>query len=158
MCTYFWWPILYTYLLLVTYSLHLEVFKGLFCTSLCLIYSVHVFVCTSVICTSYFVYFVSLGELIFTWHIYYLHVLLVTYSVQKDFLTAYSVHIPPYVDLNFFFYGLFFIFTSPWWAYFYIYNARMSADLICTPTLSWWPILYICNFLKAYSVYILPHV
>ena len=110
-----------------------------------------VFVCTSVIFTSYFVYFVFLGELIFTWHIYYLHVLLVTYSVQKGLLNGLCWSKFP-------FYDVFPIFTSPWWAYFYIYNARMSGDLICWPTLSWWPILYIWKFLKAYSVYILPHV
>ena len=151
MCIYFWWPILYIYLLSLTYSVHTEVFKGLFTTFLCLIYSVHVFVCTSVIFTSYIVYFVFLGELIFTWHIYYLHVLLVTYSVQKGLLNGLCWS-------KFHFYDVFSIFTSPWRADFYIYNARMSSDLICSPTLSWWPILYIWKFLKAYSVYILPHV
>ena len=157
MCIYFWWPILYTYLLSVTYSVHTEVFKDLFTTFLCLIYSVHVFVWTSVIFTSYFVYFVLLGEVIFTWHIYYLHVLQVTYSVQKGLLNGLFCTHTPTCWSKFSFYDVFSIFTSPWWAYFYIYNARMSADLICTPTLSSWPILYIWKFLKAYSVYILPH-
>ena len=145
----FW---LYVHVLLVTYAVHIppigtyavhtEVFKGLFSISPCSIYSVHLFVCTSVIFTSYFVYFVLLGELIFTWHIYYLHVPLVTYSEQKVLFNGlFCTHTPPCWS-KIPIYDVFSIFTSPWWAYFYIYNARMSGDLICTPTLSWWPILY----------------
>ena len=114
MCTYFWWPMLYTYLLLVTYSVHTEVFKGLFSTSQCLIYSVHIFVCTSVIFTSFFVYFVLLGKLIFTWHIYYLHVLLMTYSVQKRLFNGlFCTHTTTCLS-KFSFNGIFSIFSSPY--------------------------------------------
>ena len=35
--------------------------------------------------------------------------------------------------------------------------APTSGDLFCTHTSSWWPILYIRMFLKAYSEYIPPH-
>ena len=112
-----------------TYSVHTEVFKGLFSISPCSIYSVKLFVCTSVIFTSYFVYFVLLGELIFTWHIYYLHVPLVTYSVQKVLFNGlFCTHTPPCWS-KIPIYDVFSIFTSPWWVYFYIYNTRMSGDL-----------------------------
>ena len=72
------------------------------------------------------------------------------------FLMAFSVHIPPNVDLISIsptsswpclytrdFYGLFCIFTSPWWAYVYIFY-------VCTPALSWWPILYKVNIFVPY--------
>ena len=120
----------------------------LFCPRLCLFIG-HFYVLL--------VYFVLVGELIFTWHIYYLHVLLVTYSVQNGLFNGLFCTHTTTCWYKFSFYCLFSIFTSPWRAYFYIYNAVMSADLICSTTLSWWPILYIWTFLKAYSVYILPH-
>ena len=74
----------------------------------------------------------------------------------RNFLTAYSVHKTPHMDLFIlcttfswlrpekFATVLFCIFTSPWWAYFYILwlPARLSGDVFCTHPTSWWPILY----------------
>ena len=74
------------------------------------------------------------------------------------FLMAFSVHIPPNVDLISIsptsswpclytrdFYGLFCIFTSPWWAYVYIFYVYMCTYL-------WWHNAFPCPHLLTYSV------
>ena len=83
----------------------------------------------------------------------------------RNFLTAYSVDIPPNINLNpksttsswlslytINFYGLFCSFSSPWWANLFLRDifwpcARISADWFCTR-----------NFLTAYSVHLPPRV
>ena len=80
-----------------------------------------------------------------TYHIMIVHIPQVMYSVHIPLVT-YSVHRPSHGDLfctketflyPTYFYGLFCIFTSPWWAYLYLGNilwqrARPSGDLFCT--------------------------
>ena len=71
---------------------------------------------------------------------------------------AFSVHLPPNVDLipisptsswpclyTRDFYGLFCIFTSPWWAYVYIFYVYMCTYL-------WWHTAFTCHLLLTYSV------
>ena len=95
-CTYFWWLILYTYLFLVTYFIHKDIFDvcsvhipylgdlfctlgsfdSLFCTHTSSFWSkfyvplFHDLVCTLGNFTAYFVYLFLLGELIFTFYGY----------------------------------------------------------------------------------------
>ena len=94
-CTYLWWPLLYTYLIFVTYSLHIELFKFWFCVeiSLCFTYFLQVLplndlVCTLLIFRTYsvhihiFLTFCIQG--IFWWTILYTYLLLVTSSGRKE--------------------------------------------------------------------------
>ena len=41
MCTYNWWPILYTYLFLLTYSVHMELIDELFSTQTTTFWPIH---------------------------------------------------------------------------------------------------------------------
>ena len=83
--TYLWWPILYTYLIFVTYSFHIELFKFWFCveTSLCFTYFLQVLplndlVGTLLIFRTYSVHIHSLFDILYT----------------RNILMDYSVHIP----------------------------------------------------------------
>ena len=117
------WPILYTYLILVTYSVHREFLECLSCTHTlpCLTYSpkvshVHDLVWTLLNFMAYFVYLFLLGEFIFTYFIAKCVCtscdLFCTHKFSfwpiiytKNFLMAYSLQL----------YSLFYIFTSSWW-------------------------------------------
>ena len=84
-CTYLWWSILYTSLIFVTYSLHIELFKFWFCveTSQCFTYFLQVLalndlVCTLLIFRTYSVHIHSLFDILYT----------------RNILMDYSVHIP----------------------------------------------------------------
>ena len=97
------------------------------------------------------------------WPIIYTKYFLMAYSLQLyslfwRFLMAFSVHITPNVDLipisptsswpclyTRDFYDLFCIFTSPWWAYVYIFYVYMCTYL-------WWHTPYTCPLLLTYSV------
>ena len=63
MCTFLLWPILYTYLLLVTYSARTEVFEGYFVHILShfwpILYKYHVFILirTQVTFVAFFIFF-----------------------------------------------------------------------------------------------------
>ena len=89
-CTYLWWTIMYTSLIFVTYSLHIELFEFLFCveTSLCFTYFLQVLPLNDLVCTL----------LIFrtdSVHIHSLFDILYTRNILMD----YSVHIPSLGDL-----------------------------------------------------------
>ena len=168
----------YTYLLLVTYSVHMVNF---------MVNSVHIppyvdlnsisttscLVCTLRNFTAYFVYLLFLCELIFIWVIFYgmflcwpilyIYILMVTYFLYKEnFNVLFCKHTSSF--FMYFttcswprlytgdFHGLFCLFSSPWWAYIERYlwlRARTS---------SWSPLLYIRNFLMALSLHIPPNV
>ena len=98
-CTYLWWPILYTYLFLVTYSVHKEVLTAYFVHNSSFwsdfyVPLLHDLVCTLGNFTVYFVYVFLRVELIFTFHGYmctyfwwpivYTYLLLVNQSVRME--------------------------------------------------------------------------
>ena len=94
-CTYIWWPIRYIYLLLITYSVHKDVYEMIFCTRTFFIFDLF---CTSTTC-SWLCTLVNLGPSLMSlsvrihpagWLILYI----------RNFSTAYSVHIPPHVGIN----------------------------------------------------------
>ena len=117
-------------------------------------------------------------------HATYVYVPLVTYSVHLPpgidvfyiygTFIAYFLHTTPSVDLfsvsitsswpslysrdvN----SIFWLFTSHWWAYHYVIDfislrTHTSGDLFYTNSLSWGFILYIKNYLMAYSVHTPP--
>ena len=58
MCTYLRWPILYTFLILVTYSVHEEYFDGI---------TLHELVFAHVTFMAYFAYLLFLGKFISTY-------------------------------------------------------------------------------------------
>ena len=74
MCTYLCWRILYTYLLLIIYSVHRALFDGLFCTltSPCLIYSLQVPRLDDLVCS-----------LVSLWSILYIY-----FSLERYFMTT----------------------------------------------------------------------
>ena len=89
-CTYLWWPILYTYPIFVTYSLHIELFEFWFCleTSLCFTCFLQVLplddlVCTLLIFRTYSVHIHCLFDILYT----------------RNILMDYSVHVPSLGDL-----------------------------------------------------------
>ena len=130
---------------------------------------------------AYFVYFLLLGELVFTWDITYdyVHVLFVIYSVRKvlfdDFFCRHTslcwLKYQPYYRvctlLNFTSYFVYLLLLGEHiirWMIFYGLHVhivsysmatytRTSGDLFCIHTFSWWPILYIRIFLMSYLTY-----
>ena len=108
MCTYLWLPILYTYLILVTCSIHKGIFKGLICSRSppCLTYFLQVppLWYTSdlygLFCLFSSPLWANLHSKILwlnariTGDLFCTHILLVTYSVSHTHLTAHSLHIP----------------------------------------------------------------
>ena len=89
-CLYHCWPFLYTYILLVTYSVNMALFDRLLCTHTPHVGGVfsnyHLFI-TYFVHMGFFGFFVylHLGEVVFIWVIFYslhVNVLVVTYSVH----------------------------------------------------------------------------
>ena len=169
-CTHgnFWWFNLYTYLN------HVDL--NSISTTSCL-------VCTLGNFTAYFVYFLFLGELMgfFLWltracssvdlfciytswwcRILYIRKILLYDSVN---IPRHFLCILPHVDdlvytlVIFMAYFVYFLLLGELilrdilWL-----RARTFGDLFCTRTSSWWPILYIRNFLMALSLHIPPNV
>ena len=158
MCTYLRWPILYIFLLLVTYSIHEEYFDGI---------TLHELVFPQVNSMTYFAHLLFLGK--FFLHIlwFHMHVTLVTYSV----------HMCPLGDLFCTlgsFDSLFWPHTSSFWSKFYV---PLLHVLVCTLgnfttyfvylflrgeliftfygymcTYFWWPIVYTYLLLVNQSV------
>ena len=108
MCTYLWLPILYTYLIMVTYFVHRELLECLACTHMYFPmfdlffknttsswHSLYTSEIVGVFCifTSLWWDYLYMGD-------FFMHVSLVTYSVHMEHLTASSVHTTPNVDLN----------------------------------------------------------
>ena len=157
-CPYFWWHILY---ITNHYSVQIPPCFDLFSISTT---SSWPSLYTLVTFMALYVYLLLLGELMFTWVIFY------DYMGKKPLVT-YSVHLPPLIDL-FCTYGtcLFYTQTTPcwpilskyylfltlyvlfcwfiplWWAFFCIFYGY-----ICTYI--WWPILYTYLFLVTYFVH-----
>ena len=202
---YFWWPIVYTYLLLVNQSVRMELFDSLFFIHTSKrwpkFYKYHLFMFvvfeglfwqkTSPFLTSSIQVppllheFYGLFCLFFSssWAWIYLrdnlwlhvHVLLVTYTSWlwhilyiKKILMFYSVNIPPHFlphvhDLVctlviFMVYFVFLLLDELILRDILWLRAHTSGDLFCTGTSSWWPILYIRNFLIALSLHLTPNV
>ena len=131
MCIYLCWPILYTYLHLVTYSVHEEY--------------------------SNLVAYSFLGELFFTFFMAYrfsylclpiLYNYLLFILITHHFLHIfYKYHFMTYFVHMRFLWPILFICIP-----FYIFYGDMCAYLwlpICTLTSSWWPILCVLKFLTA---------
>ena len=147
-CTHLWWPILYTYLVLVIYSVYKEVCDCIiFKHTTTVFFSISTTSSWSSLYTSVFygifcLFTYPLDYLIewcgymctyLQWRILYIFLILVTCSVHKEVLNSlfcthtslfwskFSVpplHVPSFYTREF--YGLFCIFIFPWWVYLYI--------------------------------------
>ena len=93
MCRYIRWPIPYTFHMSVTYSIYEEYIDGItsFCTSN--FYSLF-YLFTFPWWANLYIFY-GYACMYLRWPILYTCLLLVTYSVHKEILTVYSVHIPP---------------------------------------------------------------
>ena len=160
MYTFLWWPILYTNLLLVTYSARTEGFEGYFVHILPHVWPIlykylfFILICTLVTLVAFYIFF-SLRD--FTswpctylwWSILYTYVDWVTYSVHMEFFDGflYTYHPTHFMSL--------FIYYCLLWPILYIEVKIWSFYMgdIYIRTLLWWPILYTCPLLVTYSVH-----
>ena len=159
MCTYFWWPIVYTYLLMVNQSVRMKLFDGLFFihTSERWLksYKYHLFMTYFVVfgglfstqtspCLTYSMQVPPLLDLlgILTNSMaYFVYFFLLRELIRKVLTEFLDICLP--FDLNSIsttsswpslstsdFYDLLCFFTSPWWAHIYIFYGYVHVPLL----------------------------
>ena len=107
MCTFLWWPILYTYILLETYSARTEIFDGYFVHILPHVWPIldkyHVFILIRTLVTfvAFFIFFswrhiMSWPRPYLWWSILYTYLDRVTYSVHMELFDGFLYTYLPY--------------------------------------------------------------